>query len=79
MTKNQREEIEKLLKQNEVAVDIQQVQIAKDENGYPVFELRFENPPTNYKVVKIIEPYKGAVLEDLDFKEVLQDEATKQA
>lgn len=66
-TQAQREEIQKLLKPTEVFVDTQTRVTGKDENGYPVFETVFENPPSNYRLVNHIEPYNGAVLEDLDY------------
>ena len=67
MTNEQRIEIEALLTASQVAVDTQTVKTGTDEQGYPVFETRYINPPTNYKLVRLIEPYKGAVLEDLDY------------
>ncbi|QKF82057.1 hypothetical protein [Halarcobacter ebronensis] len=65
MTAEQREEIEPLLKENQVAVDTQTVEKGKDSEGFPIFEIKFINAPTNYKLVRLIEPYNVAVLEDL--------------
>lgn len=65
MTKIQRLEIEKLLKQNQVIVNTITVKSGVDNEGFPVFETRFENPPQDYKLVRLIEPWKGAILEDL--------------
>jgi hypothetical protein len=67
MTKTQRAEIEKNLKPEQVAVDIQHKETGKDTQGFPVYEVVFENPPTNYKLVRLFEGINGAVLEDLDY------------
>jgi len=66
MTAAQREEIEKLLKPNQVAVDTRTVTNEKDEQGFPIFETQFiNNPLTNYKLVTHVYGWNGAVLEDL--------------
>lgn len=72
MTQSQRTEIEELLKPNQVAVDTQDHQTGTDENGYPVFETVYENPPANYKLVRMIPSWNGAVLENLDYVEPTQ-------
>lgn len=67
MTQDQREIIEKNLKPNQIAVDTASNVIGEDENGYPVFETVLKNIPkeyvNNYKLIKNIEPYNGAVIE----------------
>lgn len=69
MKEEERTEIEKHLKIDEVAVDTQTVKIGTDSEGYPVFEIRFEKPPVNYQLVRLIEPWNGAILKDLDYKD----------
>lgn len=67
MTALQRETIEKILKKNQVAVNIAYKEIGVDELGLPNFEITYENPPKNYRLVRMIEAYRGAILEDLDY------------
>ena len=69
MTATQKTEIEKVLKGGQVAIDTRSVKTGTDENGLPIFETQYIEPPLNYKLIKLIEPYNGAVLEDLDYVE----------
>ena len=78
MTAQQKEQIEKNLKPNEVAVDTQSKQTGTDEQGYPTFETVFEKAPNNYKLVRLIEPWNGAILEDLDYKEPTNEQNTEE-
>lgn len=75
----QREEIEKLLKPNQVIVDTQTIEIAKDKDNNPVFETVFIKPPNSYKFIEHYEELNIAVLEDLDYKEVASNEAEPNA
>jgi hypothetical protein len=69
MTATQKTEIEKALKSNQVAVDTRSIKTGTDENGLPVFKTQYIEPPLNYKLIRLIEPYNGAVLQDLDYVE----------
>ncbi len=60
----------------QVLVDTEHKQIGTDENNLPVFELKYINPPQNYKLIRVFEHLECAILEDLDYKEVVQDEPT---
>ena len=42
-------------------------QIGTDEIGLPVYRVDYSNTPTNYKLVRVIEDLKIAILEDLDY------------
>ncbi len=70
MTQEQRDILEKNLKAGEVAINIEHKQIGVDNDGYPIFEIIFINAPAQYKLIKLIEVYNGAILQDLT------DEAT---
>lgn len=83
MTADQREIIEKSIedqgkKGQWVAVDTQSKVTGTDELGLPVFQTVFENEPQNYKLVRLIEPYNGAILEDLDYKEPTDEQKTEE-
>lgn len=67
MTAEQKIEIKNALQLGQVAVDTNTIKVGTDENGLPIFETQYINPPINYKLVRVIEPYNGAVLEDLDY------------
>lgn len=67
MTKEERAKIEKNLKPNQVAVDIQHHEIGVDEFGFPEYEIIYEKSPKNYKLIRVFEGIKGAILEDLDY------------
>jgi len=69
MTATQREEIEKALKPNQVAIDTRSINTGTDKDGFPVFETQYIEPPQNFKLIRLIEPYNCAVLEDLDYVE----------
>lgn len=74
MTATQKKAIEKIIADNGktgewVAVDTQAKTTGTDELGLPVFATIYENAPQNYKLVRIIEPYNGAILHDLDYVE----------
>lgn len=64
-TATQKEELSTALKANEVIVDTTTRQTGTDQDGFPTFETVFENPPPNYKLVRMVEPWKCAILEDL--------------
>ncbi len=69
MTKEQRTVIEKATLRNQIAVDIQHKVTGTDKDGFLTFEIVYENAPKNFKLVKVIEAYNGAILEDLDYVE----------
>lgn len=59
-------EIQNILKSNQKAVDFTYNQTGIDELNLPVYEIQYlNNPLTNYKLVRLIEADKIAVLEDL--------------
>lgn len=65
MTAQQRQNLINLLKEKQFLVDIQTIESGVDNLGFPTFETKYINPPKNYKLVRLIEPYKVAILEDL--------------
>ena len=69
MTSKQRQEIETALKVGQVAVDTRSIKTGIDENGLPTFETQYIEAPKNHKLIRLIEPYNGAVLLDLDYVE----------
>ena len=59
-------EFQALLKANQKAVDFTYNQIGVDDMQLPTYEIQYlNNPLTNYKLVRLIEADKIAVLEDL--------------
>lgn len=60
-----KEQLQKLLKQNQQIIDFEYKQTATDDEGFPIFAIEFLNPPKSYKLVKLFEPLKFAILEDL--------------
>ena len=67
--------IKKNLKTNQILVDINYEQTGEDELVIPIFKIVYKNPPQNFRLVKMIEPLKVAILETLDYVEV--GDATK--
>ena len=80
MTKSQIiDNIRKRLKPNQKIVSIEYKQNGEDELGIPSYEIAYKNPPKNFRLERMIEPLKIAILEDLDYKEIkeeVEDEAT---
>jgi len=62
-----KEDLENLKKEDEKVIDIQYVESGTDESGYPVYKIDYINPPTNFKLVKMFEALKVAILQDLDY------------
>lgn len=60
-----KEQLQKLLKQNQQIIDFEYKQTGTDDEGFPIFAIDFINPPQSYKLVKLFEPLKFAILEDL--------------
>lgn len=67
MTAEQKQQLENLLKPNEVLVNLKSEQIEADFRGFPQFKTVYENPPKNYKLVRIIAPFNVAILENLSY------------
>lgn len=67
MTETQKQNLLNLLKPNEVLTNLIHTHIESDERGFPQFKTVYENPPTNYKLIRIIAPYNVAILEDLSY------------
>jgi hypothetical protein len=47
-----------------------------DIDGLPIFEIVYEKPPENFRLVRVVEHLKCAVLEDLDYVEPLNETVT---
>ena len=47
--------------------DFNYTQTGTDEIGLPTYKIDYADAPTNYKLVRIIEDLKIAILEDLDY------------
>lgn len=62
MTKQQ---LKKLLTKNQQLIDIEYKQTGEDTEGFPIYAIDFINPPKSYKLVRLFEPLKCAILEDL--------------
>jgi len=58
-------EYQNLCKTNEKATDFTYNQIGTDEQGYPTYKIQYLNPPSNYKLIRLFEADKIAILEDL--------------
>lgn len=65
MTEQEKNRLLSLLKPNEVLVNLTHTEIEPDERGFPQFKTVYENPPQNYKLVRIIAPLNCAILENL--------------
>jgi hypothetical protein len=68
MTAQQKQQLENLLKPNEVLINLTMTQIEPDFRGFPQFKTVYENPPENYKLVRIIAPFNVAILENLSYE-----------
>ena len=62
-----KEDIQKLLKKDEIIVNFKYTIDGKDGDNYPLFKIDFIDPPKNYQLVNIIEPLKIAVLRDFNY------------
>jgi hypothetical protein len=40
-----------------------------DKDGLPIFEIVYEKPPESFKLIRVVEHLKCAVLEDLNYVE----------
>ncbi len=67
MTDEQKLLLTKNLKENQVVVNFEYKQI-KSDNDFPIFEIIYINPPLNYKLIKEIEAFNVAILENLDYE-----------
>lgn len=76
MNAEQREELEKVISDDMVIVDIDIIKIGVDGMGLPKFEARYINPPKNHNLIRLIEPYGGAILQDLDYMAVTDEVTT---
>ena len=61
------EEVQQELKDDEVIVNISYECIAEDRSGKKVNRIVYDNPPSNYQLIQIIEDKKIAILRDLDY------------
>lgn len=66
MTEQQKGKILSNLKPNQVLVDIEYKEIGVDNDGFPLFEINYINPPLNYGLEKLIEAHKVAILVNLN-------------
>lgn len=60
-----KQNLEQLLKKNEVITDFKRVQQGTDQDGYPTYEVVYINPPKNFRLVKFLDGLDCAILEDL--------------
>jgi hypothetical protein len=58
-------EYQSICKTNQKAVDFTYNQIETDADGFPSYEIQYLNAPTNYKLVRLFDADKIAILEDL--------------
>lgn len=57
--------------ENEKVCDFEYIESGTDYNGYPIYTIKYTEPPLNYSLVHLIEPLKIAILKDLDYTPIV--------